>query len=329
MIRTSLSTFVVIMAFNTVASTQSNALDTERPVLKAEAVVTDDVVRVGDLVAHAGIIAKVPIFRAPDLGSTGTVSAVDVAEAVRGHALIGLDTGGITEVRVTRAARVIPAQEIENAIVQSLAARYNLGDAKDLSVALDRDLQSIYVPPNVRAAPQVEALNYDPASGRFSGVLKLPQGNANYGMLRIYGRAQITSEIITVAHQVERGATLKSTDIVVERRPRAQVNRDTLTARDQVIGMAARTTLVPGRVLRSSDLAKPDLVQGRQAVTLIYQGPGITLTARGKAAESGAMGDSISVTNEQTKRTVQGTIIGAGRVLVGTSPRQLASNSIP
>ena len=40
----------------------------------------------------------------------------------------------------------------------------------------------------------------------------------------------------------------------------------------------------------------------------------MVLTIRGKAADSGAEGDVISVLNEQSKRTVQGTIIGPGRV---------------
>ena len=37
--------------------------------------ITGDIVRIGDLVENAGIVAEVPIFRAPDLGQTGTVSA--------------------------------------------------------------------------------------------------------------------------------------------------------------------------------------------------------------------------------------------------------------
>ena len=71
--------------------------------------------RIGDLVEHAGIVAKVPIFRAPDLGSTGMVSAEAVIEAVRPYALIGLDTGDVSEVVVTRASRIIPAKDIEDA----------------------------------------------------------------------------------------------------------------------------------------------------------------------------------------------------------------------
>ena len=83
----------------------------EHPKLKAEAVITGGIVRIGDLVDHAGIIARVPIFRAPDLGVTGTVSAEAVVEAVRPYALVGLDTGDVAEVTVTRASRAISGQD--------------------------------------------------------------------------------------------------------------------------------------------------------------------------------------------------------------------------
>src|SRR4051794_15913532 len=99
----------------------AHAEDAPRPVLKAHATITGDVVKVGDLIENAGIIAKVPIFRAPDLGSTGPVPAEAIVQAVSQHALIGLDTAGLTEVTVTRPARTIPAKEIEEAVAQALA----------------------------------------------------------------------------------------------------------------------------------------------------------------------------------------------------------------
>ena len=46
-----------------------------RPAAQGEAVVTGAIVRIGDLVENAGAVADVPIFRAPDLGQTGTVPA--------------------------------------------------------------------------------------------------------------------------------------------------------------------------------------------------------------------------------------------------------------
>ena len=63
---------------------------------------------------------------------------------------------------------------------------------------------------------------------------------------------------------------------------------------------------------------KPELVQRNETVTLIYEVPGIALTVRGKALEGGAEGDTISVLNEQSKRTVQGVVAAPGRM---SSPR--------
>ena len=72
---------------------------------------------------------------------------------------------------------------------------------------------------------------------------------------------------------------------------------------------------------------KPDLVQRSEPVTLVYEVPGVVLTLRGKAIDGGAEGDTISVMNEQSKRVVQGTIVGPGRVAIRNSPPQLAANN--
>ena len=74
---------------------------------------------------------------------------------------------------------------------------------------------------------------------------------------------------------------------------------------------------------------KPEMIQRNESVTLVYRVPGITLTVRGKATEGGAEGDVITVTNEQTKRPVQGVVVSAGQVVVsGVAPR-LAANIPP
>jgi flagella basal body P-ring formation protein FlgA len=113
----------------------------------------------------------------------------------------------------------------------------------------------------------------------------------------------------------------------MERRPRAEVGRDIVTGRQQVVGLAARGTMQPGRPIRVADLMKPDLIQRNDAVTLVYEVPGIMLTIRGKAIDGGAEGDVISVLNEQSKRTVQGTIVAPGRVLISSNSPRFASNN--
>jgi flagella basal body P-ring formation protein FlgA len=305
------------------------ALVQNRPLLKAEAVVTGDVVRIGDLVENAGIVANIPIFRAPDLGSTGTVPADAVIEAVRTHALIGLDTGGLSEVTVTRASRSIPAKDIEDCIADALSRQFALGQPKDIGVTFERELRAIQVEPSAIGKPHVTRINFDARSGRFDATLEIPTGAGKRGNLRLSGRAAATVEVVTLLRSIERGALIKNADVAVERRPRAEIGRDIVSGSEQAIGLAARTALQAGRPLRVNDLMKPELVQRNETVTLVYEVPGVKLTVRGKAAEGGAEGDVISVLNEQSKRTVQGVVIGAGRVAISTSSPRLAANIAP
>jgi flagella basal body P-ring formation protein FlgA len=129
--------------------------------------------------------------------------------------------------------------------------------------------------------------------------------------------------VVTVARTVTRGAILKDADITLERLPRARVGRGVITDRAEAIGLAARNILRPGQPLRTAQLMKPELIRRNQQVTLVYQMPGIMLTVRGKATESGAEGDVIAVLNEQSKRVLRGVIVGPGRVALNPPARSM------
>jgi flagella basal body P-ring formation protein FlgA len=104
--------------------------------------------------------------------------------------------------------------------------------------------------------------------------------------------------------------------VVSERRPKSELGGEATTSPEAVVGLAARRALRAGHVLRPSDLMRPDVVQRNDPVLLIYQAPGIVLTLRGKALDSGAEGDVVSVLNPQSKRAVQGVVSGPGQVIV-------------
>lgn len=329
MTRTMIRAIAFSVAIAWTAGAGAETLGALHPQLKAEATVTGPVVKVGDLIDNAGIIANVAIFRAPDLGSTGTVPASAVVAAVRTHALLGLDTNGIEEVTVTRASRAIPIGDIQDAVAASLSARYHLGVAKDIAVTFERDPRVIYVEPNATGQVRVAQIAFDKYSGRFDAALEIPTGAGNTGKLRLNGTAVVTGEVLTVTRAIERGMPIRDSDLAVERRPRAEIGRDQLTDRDAVVNMAARTALRAGKILRSADLMKPELVARGAIVTLVYQVPGISLTVRGKAVEAGAEGDTISVVNETSKRTLQAVVIGPNRVVLSPTTPRLAANLPP
>jgi flagella basal body P-ring formation protein FlgA len=106
--------------------------------------------------------------------------------------------------------------------------------------------------------------------------------------------------------------------VVIERRPKAEVGNDA-PARERTVGMQARRQLRAGQPIRNADLARPDLVQRDQSVTLIYEATGLYLTLRGKALESGTEGDVVNVMNLHSKRTVSGTVTGRGQVSIAVA----------
>ena len=74
---------------------------------------------------------------------------------------------------------------------------------------------------------------------------------------------------------------------------------------------------------------KADVVARNEAVTIVYEVPGILLTVRGKALEAGAVGDLINVLNIQSNRTVQAAVIGPGQVVIAATTPRLAAAVAP
>jgi flagella basal body P-ring formation protein FlgA len=304
------------------AATQAETL---RPALKRSAVITGDLVRIGDLIENAGIVADIPIFRAPNLGDSGTVPAAAVAQAVRPHAILGLDTRGIAEVTVTRPSRLITGKDIQAELARLIAEQYGLGDPADLAVTVEHELRSLNVEPSAHARPRALRLAYDAHSGRFDALIEFPGARP----LRFSGNAAVTAPALVMTRSLARGEIVGRADVAIERRPRTQVGRDVLTLADAAIGRAARQPLRAGQPLRGSDVMKPELVQRDAAVTLVYRSPGITLTVRGKASEGGAEGDLISATNLQSKRVIQGVVAADGSVVVHAATPRIVANLDP
>jgi flagellar basal body P-ring formation protein FlgA len=306
------------------AAAQMRIAATEpRPTLKAEAAVASALVRIGDLIENAGAVADVAIFRAPDLGHTGMVQTARVIEAIRPHRLSDVDTGGMSEIAVTRLSRVITAREIEERIAATLAGQHGLGDVKDLSVGFDREVRPIHVESSASSELMLAHASFDRAAGRFDVTLQL-SGSAGdqRRKLRYTGTIAQTLQAAVLLRPLARGETIKTADLAIERRPKGIVGADTFHATEQIAGLAARRALRAGELVRAADLMRPEIVRQNETVTILFEMPGMLLNVRGKAVESGAEGDLVNVLNPQSKRTVQGTVTGPGRVtVVSTTPR--------
>ena len=220
------------------------------PVLRAKVVVTADVVRVGDVVDNAGTAARIAIYRAPDLGTTGTLPAAQILATLSAHSVIGVDAKDIKEVTVTRLARNIASKEIELAVTQALEHRGGLGEAGNLSLTFDRDLQDQHLDASNTGAMVATSARHEPRNGRFDVTFEIAnEASSAPTKLRFTGTAIETVEAAVLTRNVERNDLLKSSDIIVERRPKAEVGSDA-AGRDHAVGMQMRHPMQAGRALR-------------------------------------------------------------------------------
>jgi flagellar basal body P-ring formation protein FlgA len=326
-VRSVLFAAALLVATAATAFAQSSDDVIASPVLRASVTVADDVVRIGDLIDNAGTAAQIAVYRAPDLGTTGSLPTTQLLTALQAHQVIGVDTKDIKAVSVTRLSRAIEVKDIQSQVAHALEHRGGLGDAANLSLTFDRELQDVQLEASYSGAIQPVATRYEPRSGRFDVSFEVgSENNAKPTKLRFTGTAIETVDAAVLTRDVQHGDILKSSDVMIERRAKAEVGNDA-AARNLAVGMQIRRAARSGQALRVADLAKPDLVQRDDNVTLIYESSGLYLTIRGKAMENGTEGDAINVTNLQSKRIVSGVVIGRGQVAISVATPRLPAAS--
>ena len=89
---------------------------------------------------------------------------------------------------------------------------------------------------------------------------------------------------------------------------------------DDVVGKAARATLLPGRPIARDLVGEPQIVRIGSSVSLVFRAVGMDIRAAGVALQAAAAGDTIRARNTQTSAIVAGVLREDGAVIVGEDP---------
>jgi flagellar basal body P-ring formation protein FlgA len=173
----------------------------------------------------------------------------------------------------------------------------------------------------------VEDVSYDRRSRRVSALVWIgPSPTERKASVRVSGAIVEQVDVAILARSLNRGESAQAGDFIIEKRARENVPSDVQTEIQGLPGRLARRALAAGAMVRVGDLARPEIVARGDIVTIVYEVPGMTLSLRGRASESGAQGDTIMVVNPQSKKTLQGQIVAPGRVSVSAPlPGRVAS----
>ena len=85
---------------------------------------------------------------------------------------------------------------------------------------------------------------------------------------------------------------------------------------EDVIGLVARRTLLPGQSIPMSALAAPRVVRAGSAVKMLFVEGGLEITAVGSALQDGSVGQNVQVRNDDSGVTIMGRVRADGTVQV-------------
>lgn len=285
------------------------------PKLRGEVTVAGDVVTLADLLENAGPHGNTAVFRAPDLGTTGSVEAARVLDAAREAGIREIDFGGRSHVIVSRSARELGATDFARLMVQEIGKQDRSIDVQSLQVTFDDNPGPIAIDTRTVIPTRIASFAWSPVSNRFDAVVSLDRGNG-IERIRLRGAAEETVEVVMINRVVDRGEVVGRDDFSVERRPKRAGTATRPVDISQLAGQAARRPMRQGQQIVAADFAPPMLVNRHDTVTIVYEAPGLMLSVKGQALESGAKGQTINVLNQQSKRTIQATVAGPGKVAI-------------
>lgn len=306
---------------------EARSQDRAVPRLRAQVAVTGEIVTIGDFFEEPGPLAATPLFRAPDLGTTGPVPARRVADLARAAGLGEVDLAGLVEVSVARIARPVESAELARLVAVELLRRPGRSDdltVDDVEVVFDAPVEPRHASLDSLAPVRVVSLTAQAQSGRFDALVQIDKGETTE-RLRLRGTAIETVPVAVLARALSRGDIVGKNDVVVERQPRARAGalRGLLDPRE-VVGLQARRALRVGQAIATADFARPEVVARGDTVTVIFRSAALQVTGRGQAQQSGAVGDVVSILNPQSKRTLHATVTGPGRVEISAAKTALA-----
>lgn len=132
------------------------------------------------------------------------------------------------------------------------------------------------------------------------------------------GAAVSEVDVAVARSDIARGEVIAEGDLEYKAVPAVRANGSIVRAITDAAGMEARRALKAGELIRSGDLKRPTMVAKGSTVTMVFEAPGMRLSAVGRALAEGAEGDTITILNPTSFRKVEAVVIKPGTVRVGS-----------
>jgi flagella basal body P-ring formation protein FlgA len=293
-------------------------------VLRSHSLVEDQVIRVSDIFEGTSK-GDVVVGASPNPGQRFVIEAAQLVGIARRFNVDWRPTSGAERSVIERPGRALSRE----AAIEVLRAEL-LG----LGLPVDAELElSAFTPPMlpVNAIPRLSAEggNFESASNRFAATLIVMADGVPSIRMRVAGRAIATTPAVVATRRLAVGEVVKPEDAKLVQLRAERVRPGSAQRLEDVVGMQLRRPISTDLPFMGADLMVPHIIAKNETVTMIVEGPGLSLTTQGRALEAAPRGGRLSVMNLTSRNVVEAEAIGPGRVRVslGAAPLRSAQRS--
>ncbi len=135
---------------------------------------------------------------------------------------------------------------------------------------------------------------------------------------KIHVAAHIDGQInaLVARYPISRGTVIQENDLEFVNRRYSQLNRGYYGSANQLVNKEAKRNIKAGQILTPALVRAQKLVLRGQHVTIVAQNHGVSLRVKGKALMDGQQGQTIKVSNLNSKKLIYARVISAGVVKI-------------
>jgi flagella basal body P-ring formation protein FlgA len=298
-----------------VAALLSTSTSLAVPTLKGDITVNKAIVTIGDMFDDAGNLAETGIFMAPAPGTTGVVPLADLTRAATLAGLTQFENVGYSRVRVARASTLVDAAMLDGLIDADLTRRGIISG--DVTAELRFDVADVSFNAEAVADPaSLVSLRYTPGNNGFSARFMIAGIDQP---VDLDGSIQLMTRAPRLARTLPSGAILSSSDFEFAEVPLSTADAGGYADLGQLIGKQLVRQARGGIMLKATDVTDPKVVMRNTLVTVVLKSGPMTLTVKGTALTTAAVGEPVNVLNTVTKKILHGVARSDGAVEIVTA----------
>lgn len=281
--------------------------------LKPSALITDTVLRVGDLFdGIASDKADTVLGPAPQPGKEMVLNATTLLRIASALDLSWRPGSTGDQITIRSAATIIDSDTVESLISEKLYENGMDGKFK-LNVG---SIPDIILPHDMPPEAEIFAFSFNPQKDSFEAKIAAPSASNPVREYTVTGTVERLVSLPVLRSGLKNGDIIGSNDIDYIDIYQKDVQRDYMLKAESMFGMTPRRMVMAGKPVRDLELENPQIVNRGSGVTLVYKDGPLTLSARGKSLENGARGDLIRVMNMNSNRSLEGLVTAENEVTV-------------